>query len=307
MNPINTIEGLLFRSYLCCYNLSLLHKCIQASLEDFDNESFVRSALCKTTKEFDKAKMRAHRMTEDYLNYCAKNNIQVIAHFHEAFPPQLKRMKDFPPLLFIKGVLPPNKCAAVVGKRAVSPLAADKTNAIVKLFAEEGFAIVSGLALGVDTLAHEAALKCKGFTSAILPKPVADIYPPENISLANRILDQGGALISEQAPHYHSVANAFVLRNRIQAALSEYIIPVEMGTQSGTMYTLKYAARYKKKILLCLPGRLEIDQFLPYYEGLLTAVKKWKSSQNNIIILKSTNEIKHHLQKGKPDAQASLF
>lgn len=130
-----------------------------------------------------------------------------IALMHPSF---LHSIKDFPPLLFIKGNLPATNYAAVVGTREPSPLAKDKTDFIVKAFAEHNFGILSRLASGIDTLAHEAAIKSNTVTAAVLPTPVDNIFPKENLLLANTIIEKGGCIISEQAPNYAPVANPFV-------------------------------------------------------------------------------------------------
>ena len=200
------------------------------------------------------------------------------------------------------------RCAAVIGKRDVSPLAAGKTEDIVRTFTSQGFGILSGLAIGIDTLAHTAAIHQGAYTVAVLPKPLNYIYPPENNLLASSIMHHGGALISEQAPAYSSVANSFVLRNRIQAALSDYVIPVEMGLKSGTQYTIQYAVRYGRKIIFCLPDVMEIDHFLPYYEGIIADVKKYKSKADaSIIVIKGLKCISEVLNTETANRQFNLF
>ena len=112
---------------------------------------------------------RAKRMTENYLNYCRKNNIQVIHYTDKNYPAELLKLKDFPPLIFVKGNLEGlSKCAVVVVTRQPSPLAEEKVNDIVNNFASHGYGIISGLALGVDTLAHFCAIYSLQLFSLVL-------------------------------------------------------------------------------------------------------------------------------------------
>lgn len=284
MYSINTIEGLLFRSYLCFYNLSLIHKYIKAGDDDYRNEVFKKASLSVSNYDFEQKIDRAMKQTESYLQYCNKNKIRILHYRDKNYPGELLRLKDFPPLLFVKGNLSLKKCVAVVGTRKPSLLANDKVDHVVKAFAEKGYSIVSGLALGIDSLAHKAALNNKLFTAAVLPVSFNIISPVQNIDLANCIVDAGGVLITEQAPGYIAVANAFVMRNRIIAALCDYLIPIEMGIDSGTRHAVNYAVRYNKKLILCKPNYYELDHYIRHYEGIIVAIKKYKGKENVSLI-----------------------
>jgi DNA processing protein len=92
-------------------------------------------------------------------------------------------------------------------------------------------------------------------------------------------------LITEQAPNYAPVANPFVLRNRIQAALSDYIVPVEMGKDSRTRHSVHYAVKYRKTVILCMPNSFEIDHYLPQYEGIVVCAMKYRTKRNSKVII----------------------
>lgn len=306
MNSINTIGGLLFRSYLTGYNLSLLHKCIRANDDDYTSEKFRKGCLCDSDFQLERNIVRAKELTKRYLDYCERNGIKIIAHFDKQYPRDLLIIKDFPPLLFVKGNMSSINLAAIVGTREPSPLAHSKTVFIVKTFAEHSHGIISGLALGIDTLAHEAALKYNLLTSAVIPTSIDNIYPKENLALANNIIEKGGAIISEQAPNFAPVANPFVLRNRIIAALSQYLVPVEMGKDSGTRHAVHYAVKYGKKVFLIKPGIDEIDHYLQQYDGIIVAAKKYKK-KSNVAVVKSLDDFAKEIMKEKIQNQLDLF
>jgi DNA protecting protein DprA len=304
MYSINSIEGLLFRSYVTGYNLSVLHKIITSGNDDFENELFHRASFSHSELDFTRKINYAKEKTERALKMLNAMGVKIIAHYEKDYPANLLTIKDFPPLLFVKGTLPTMPCAAIVGSRKISPLAEAKTDFIVKTFSAHHYGIVSGLALGIDTMAHKAALQNKGYTAAILPASLDKIYPLENLELSKAILDGGGALVSEQAPFLQPVANPFVLRNRIQSAFSHWVVPVEMGRESGTLYTLQYALKQNKKLLLCLPGTTEIDHHFSFYEGILTSVKKFKN-KNGVVVIKDMQALPEAIVR--PDLQTELF
>ena len=305
MDSINTIPGLLFRSYLTGYNLSFLHRCIKSNNDDHTTEEYRKASLASSSFQFERAVLRARELTERYLAYCETNGIQIIAHFEKSYPQDLLALKDFPPLLFVKGNLPTTNFAAIVGTREASPLAMSKTEYIVKTLADHKYGIISGLAQGIDTLAHEAALKFNAPTIAVLPGSIDNIYPQENTQLATKIVESGGAVISEQAPNFAPLANPFVLRNRIIAAFSQCLLPVEMGKDSGTRHAVHYAIKFGKKVILVKPGPDEIDHHFSHYDGILTAIKKYRSKTNQVI-LKALSELPNYLTKPESE-QPALF
>jgi DNA processing protein len=275
--------------------------------EDVTSPEFFKASMATGTSDFQQKLSVAKRHTEKALALFQDQGIICIPYFHKTYPTCLLSTKYFPPLLFVKGQLPKGQNMAIVGSRHCSPLADEKTAAVARQCAEKNLGIISGLALGIDTMAHKAAISHDLYTAAILPTSLVDIYPPQNIQLSKKILERGGALISEQTPFMDPVANPFVLRNRIIAAFSEFVFPVEMKKNSGTRHALQYAVRYKKTIILCLPGATEIGKHLLYYEGIFTAIAHYKKHKYpQLKIIKSIPDISGHLLKKTID-QTSLF
>ena len=174
-------------------------------------------------------------------------------------PNKLRNIPDPPSQLFVKGndvnVLLDRPCVTVVGSRKVSSYGKAVTAALAGDLARAGVLIISGLALGVDSIAHTAALDAGGLTLAVLPSPVEQIYPASHVQLAKRIISQGGALVSEYpagAPVYRL---NFVERNRIASGLCDALLITEAAEKSGTLHTANFALE-QGKVVLAVPGNI---------------------------------------------------
>lgn len=145
---------------------------------------------------------------------------------------------------------------AIVGSRKVTPYGKAVTSQFAGDLARQGVVIVSGLAYGVDAIAHEAALEAGGLTIAVLPSSLERIYPTGHTGLARRIIEQGGALISEYPPGSTiAYKNQFVERNRIVSGMSDALLITEAAINSGTMHTARFALEQGKDVL-AVPGNI---------------------------------------------------
>lgn len=172
----------------------------------------------------------------------------------EEFPELLREIPSPPKRLFMRGELPSHdthRYLCVVGSRAASPYGRRICQSLISGLAGFPVAIVSGLALGLDAQAHEAALAAGLPTVAILPAGVGDthIYPRLNYELAQRILQKGGALISEQEDGTPLGRWSFPVRDRIMAGLSHATLVIEAGEKSGTLITAKLTLDYNREVL----------------------------------------------------------
>jgi DNA processing protein len=158
------------------------------------------------------------------------------------YPQALQALDDAPATLFIRGTLHPNrKAVAIVGTRSPDNDARQVAFQLGKMLAEQGWTIVSGLAMGIDTAAHEGALSVpNGHTVAVLGSGVLNIYPEENINLAKQMLEHG-ALVSENHPDATPNAPRLVSRNRIISGLCQHVIIVQTGIDGGAMYAARSA------------------------------------------------------------------
>jgi DNA processing protein len=173
--------------------------------------------------------------------------IHFALHDEEAYPKPLHILADKPVVLFWQGAFPDwEKTVAVVGTRKPSPANAGLAFTWGASLASRGYAVISGLARGIDTAAHEGALH-GGQTVAVLGSGVRVIYPPDNTKLADQIRQQG-ALISELFPTDQPSRENLVLRNRITVALSRAVIVVEAGEKSGALHAARMAYKLGKPV-----------------------------------------------------------
>ena len=176
---------------------------------------------------------------------------KVISFLDSKYPQEFNSMGiDKPILLWYKGNLDLSKSIAVVGSRNIHPSTIEITNLFTEIAVEKGFNIVSGLALGTDTVGHQKAVELNSTTTVILPSPINNIVPRENIKLANNILDNGGLFLSEYPPNEEIKKSNFVQRDRLQAGLSKAVFVGQSGIPGGTLHTVRYTLKYKKKLFV---------------------------------------------------------
>jgi len=175
------------------------------------------------------------------------------------FPESFRQMPDSPKQIFIEGELPaPDfKLLTVVGSRRYSKYGQEVCDELIAGLANYPIAIVSGLAIGIDTIAHKAALRNHLLTIAFpgsgLDRSV--IHPSSNKRLADEIVAAGGALISELEPEQPAGIHTFPKRNRLMAASADAVLIIEAGEKSGTLITARLALDYNKEVL-AVPGSI---------------------------------------------------
>lgn len=170
------------------------------------------------------------------------------------YPRRLMNIPKSPSRLYSKGEFPEyNLGVSIVGTRKPTAYGRQVTESIAGKLAERGVVVISGLAHGVDAIAHEATLKAGGKTIAVLPSGLDQVYPSANRSLAERIVNSGGALISEYEPGTPPLQYRFLERNRIVSGLGDIVIVTEASIRSGTMNTTMHALEQGKDIY-AVPG-----------------------------------------------------
>lgn len=194
------------------------------------------------------------------LELARDHKAELVAYTDPRFPKRLLEITDHPVLLYIKGELRPSDqyCLAVVGTRQPCIYGQEMAAALSNELARMGFTIVSGLARGIDTIAHQEALK-SGRTIAVIGSGLANIYPKENGGLADAIC-QRGALISEFAMATPPDRPNFPQRNRIVSGMTLGTILIEAPAASGAMITMDRAYRQNRKTF-AIPGRADHDNF----------------------------------------------
>jgi DNA processing protein len=185
------------------------------------------------------------------------NQIQKINPNDKNYPRLLKEIYDPPKELFFLGEIKAeeNLPLAIVGTRKVSNYGKQVTIELGRSLARAGFTIVSGLALGVDGLAHQAAIDVKARTIAVLGCGLDKIYPPNHKKLAEKIITQGGLIISEYPPGTPPLKHHFPTRNRIIAGLSLGVLVIEAPETSGALITARYALEQNREVF-AVPGNI---------------------------------------------------
>lgn len=173
------------------------------------------------------------------------------------FPPSLRTIYHPPKTLYLKSgcwqKLTTMPAVAIVGSRKVTDYGTRITRELAASLAREGVVVVSGLAYGVDAIAHRAALESGGRTIAVLPGGLDAIYPRAHGALARQIVAQGGALVSEYTSQQPIYRSNFVARNRIVASLATIVLVTEAGHKSGTLHTARFALEQGKDVF-AVPG-----------------------------------------------------
>lgn len=190
----------------------------------------------------------------------ASQGVSVLTSEDDRYPKRLKEIEQPPPVLFIRGEwLPEDDFAvAIVGTRRITPYGRQVTEQLSAFLAAAGVTIISGLARGVDEVAHSAALGAGGRTAAVLGSGVDRVYPPENRALAERIISRG-ALLSDYPLGTAPESSNFPPRNRIISGLSVATVVVEAGETSGALITAEFAAEQGREIL-AVPGSILAPQ-----------------------------------------------
>lgn len=177
----------------------------------------------------------------------------------KSFPKRLREIPDPPEKLYIQGKLPPeeHKYLCVVGSRKYTEYGKQTVSKLIAGLRGYPIVIVSGLAFGIDSLAHRAALDA-GLTTLAVPGSGLDLkvlYPASHKQLALKIVDAGGCLLSEFEPMFRPTAYSFPQRNRIMAGLSDAVLVIEAELKSGTLITSKYATEYNRDVFT-IPGSI---------------------------------------------------
>ena len=189
----------------------------------------------------------------DIWKLSQQHSIQIISRDSPHYPKCLSQISDPPALLHVLGNVDIiNKdCIAIVGTREPTEYGIDAAKKLGALFAERGYVVVSGLANGIDAAAHRGALEVKGLTIAVLAHGLDTVYPSKNKELADAILKNNGALVSEYPWGTKANRSYFVARDRVQSGLSLGVFVVESGIKGGTMHTVK-SCKEQKHVLLVL-------------------------------------------------------
>jgi len=225
------------------------------------------------------------------------------------YPPVLAQMSGAPKELFVAGELDEllaRPRVAIVGSRHVSAYGRQITTNLAAELAGQGIVIISGLALGVDALAHRAALEAGGLTLAVLPGPIEQIYPSSHTQLARQIVDGGGVLVSEYPDGTPAFRWNFVARNRIVAGLSDALLITEAAEKSGTLHTARFALELGRDVL-AVPGNITSPLSAGTNNLIKSGAMPATSAEDVLHALNLKPAAKARRVKGANDAEQSLI
>ncbi|MBT4277810.1 DNA-protecting protein DprA [Candidatus Falkowbacteria bacterium] len=222
---------------------------------------------------------------EQEIENLKKEQIKVITIESENYPEMLKSINNPPFLLFYKGTLKKlSRSLAIVGTRAMSAYGKQATYNIATELSNNGLTIVSGLALGIDTIAHKSALEANGKTIAVLGSGInkENIYPQANQNLTEQIINSGGAIISEHPPGTEALHFHFPMRNRIVSGLSLGTLVIESKEKGGSLITAEYALEQNRK-LFAVPGNIYKQNYVGTNNLIKTGQAKLVTNAENIL------------------------
>jgi len=190
----------------------------------------------------------------------AAQDVKLLTWEDEAYPRRLRQLDQAPPLLYLRGELKPEDewAVAVVGTRRVTAYGRQVAEELGDYLARNGITVVSGLALGVDGAAHQAALNAGGRTIAVLGNGIDKVYPPRHRQMAEQIIENG-ALLSDYPLGTMPESHNFPPRNRIISGLSMAVVVVEAGSKSGALITAGFAAEHGREVF-AVPGNVYAPQ-----------------------------------------------
>ena len=231
--------------------------------------------------------------------------IKQIFYNDKLYPENLKNIKNPPQKLYAIGNLEllNKKSLAVIGTRNITDYGIKNCQYFVQKIIEKDIPIVSGMALGTDTIAHKTSLEYGGETIAVLGGGFNHIFPKENFELFEKIISMNSLVITEYPPDVIAKSRNFLERNRIVSGLSEGALIIEAGYRSGTSVTARLAYE-QGKVVMALPGRLDD----PYGVGVNKLIQEGAKLITDIEdILENFPQFKNKVGKSNTPKQLTLF
>ena len=250
---------------------------------EFLKSFFSENNMKKILNIFDRINLYKIEV-EKIIKNCEEKNIKIFYYSYENYPKNLINIKESPYIIFVKGNLPIDeeleKSFAIVGTRKPSKEGINFAGDIGSYLSKNNIYNISGLALGIDTVGHNMSLQKTG---AILGQGLdLEIYPRENIKLAEMILENNGFLLSELIPQTEISLFSLIKRDRLQSALTSGIIIAETSIKGGTVNTFKYAREQKKKIFISDINKEFIEKYRKDLIVIKNSLDFEKKLKNNL-------------------------
>lgn len=226
------------------------------------------------------------------LEIAEDSNHTIISSFDPSYPNSLKTMHDRPNLLFVAGNVNElnKKSITVIGTREPSLHGEEIARKITNWYANRGWNIVSGLAYGVDKLAHEECLNSPSKTIAVMAQGLEKVYPAKHKYLTDRILDSGGVLLSEYSYNSFSGRANFVQRDRIQAGLSSGVVLIQSGLKGGSLHASRKAIEYGRALVVAGQSKTDISASLDNIQANMVLLSRDSADIYNLLKLNTFDE-----------------
>lgn len=226
-----------------------IFKAKKRELEKIEGIGTIRAESIKSFNDFSKA--------EEEIAFIEKYKIKPLFITHTDYPKRLLNCYDSPTLLFYKGEanLNSEKVVAIIGTRNHTDYGKQITEKLIEELTEQNVVVISGLAYGVDAIAHKSAIKNNLPTVGVLAHGLDQVYPSQHTTLAKDMLKSGGGLLTEFRSKSKPDKHNFPTRNRIVAGMSDATIVVETGIKGGSMITAELANNYNKDVF-AFPGKV---------------------------------------------------
>lgn len=219
------------------------------------------------------------------IDAASRASARIVFKLDPAYPDLLRATADAPLFIYLKGELSakPLRSVAVIGTRTPTPHGGEVTTRITRFFAEDGWSIVSGLAIGCDAIAHQTAIESEGHTIAVVAHGLQTIAPRQHEQLAARILETGGALISEYGFGVEPMPHQFVERDRIQAGLAKGVVMVQSDLEGGSLHASRAALRYGRLLAAPAPTSRDLHNQEPSVTANMTLANSGQAAKMKLL------------------------
>jgi DNA processing protein len=237
---------------------------------------------------------KALEQAEEQVEWARRIDARILSPLDDAYPRLLAATKDDPFLIFVRGRLAPDpfKSVAIIGTREPTEHGQAIAQCIAQYFAERGWSIVSGLALGCDAIAHSTALHTQGHTIAVLAHGLQTIAPSQHQRLAEDILARGGALLSEFPLGRAPIPQQFVKRDSTQAALAQGVVLIQSDVRGGSLHASRAALTYARWLAVPYPTDKDRQTAAPQIQANLL-IADGASDQKTELLCCATEALDH--------------
>lgn len=248
-------------------NVEDIFKAKKSSLEQIEGIGTIKASNIKSFADF--------AAIEKEIVFIEKNNIQALFFTNDNYPKRLRNCYDPPTMLYYRGTadLNASKIIAVIGTRSHTEYGRQLTEKLINDLASQNILIASGMAFGIDGVAHKAAVKNNLPTVGVLAHGLDILYPPEHSNLAKEMINGNGGLLTEFSSCTKPDKHNFPIRNRIVAGMSDATVVIETNVKGGSMITANLAYGYNRDVL-AFPGRTTDNRS----SGCIKLIKEKKAS-----------------------------